>query len=199
MYSGVKPVCNSSRHTTINFLRTDIALNCHAVQPQPFYDPFFQCHPGEPAPEANFWTLWCKRRLTEADTPTIQVPCLRWVMMKHYITLVTPALCISDWLTTPYSCVSLLISFIHSGTTKTQLWTTVSQKGVKYFPSSVATRLRCGGIFTEICSKVSWQKNSENWSAFCEVTSKSIEARLKTQSGQRPRCYCACMYYTGHL
>jgi len=22
-------------------------------------------------PEENFWTLWCKRRLTEADTPTI--------------------------------------------------------------------------------------------------------------------------------
>jgi len=26
---------------------------------------------GEPAPEENFWTLWCKERLTEADTPTI--------------------------------------------------------------------------------------------------------------------------------
>ena len=73
MYSGVKPVCNSSRHPTINFLLTDIALNCHAVQPQPFYDPFFRCHLGEPAPEANFWTLWCKGRLTEADTPTIQL------------------------------------------------------------------------------------------------------------------------------
>jgi len=22
-------------------------------------------------PEENFWTLWCKGRLTEADTPTI--------------------------------------------------------------------------------------------------------------------------------
>jgi len=33
--------------------------------------PFFQDHPGEPVPEKNFWTLWCKRRLTEADTPTI--------------------------------------------------------------------------------------------------------------------------------
>jgi len=35
--------------------------------------PFFQDHPGEPVPEENFWTLWCKRRLTEADTPTIRL------------------------------------------------------------------------------------------------------------------------------
>jgi len=33
--------------------------------------PFFRDHPGEPVPEENFWTLWCKGRLTEADTPTI--------------------------------------------------------------------------------------------------------------------------------
>jgi len=25
-------------------------------------------HPGEPVPEENFWTLWCKGRLTEAHT-----------------------------------------------------------------------------------------------------------------------------------
>jgi len=24
-------------------------------------------------PEENFWTLWCKERLTEADTPTIRL------------------------------------------------------------------------------------------------------------------------------
>ena len=35
--------------------------------------PFFQDHPGEPVPEENFWTLWCKGRLTEADTPTIRL------------------------------------------------------------------------------------------------------------------------------
>ena len=35
--------------------------------------PFFRDHPGEPVPEENFWTLWCKRRLTEADTLTIQL------------------------------------------------------------------------------------------------------------------------------
>jgi len=33
----------------------------------------FRDHPGEPVPEQNFWTLWCKGRLTEADTPTIRL------------------------------------------------------------------------------------------------------------------------------
>jgi len=33
--------------------------------------PFFRDHPGELVPEQNFWTLWCKGRLTEADTPTM--------------------------------------------------------------------------------------------------------------------------------
>jgi len=42
--------------------------------PQLFYGwPFFRDHPGEPVPEENCWTLWCKGRLTEADTPTIQL------------------------------------------------------------------------------------------------------------------------------
>jgi len=35
--------------------------------------PFFRDHPGEPVPEKNFWTLWCKGRLTKADTPTIRL------------------------------------------------------------------------------------------------------------------------------
>ena len=35
--------------------------------------PFFQDYPGEPVPEENLWTSWCKGRLTEADTPTIQL------------------------------------------------------------------------------------------------------------------------------
>jgi len=30
-------------------------------------------HAGEPVPEENFWTLWCKGRLAEADTPTIRL------------------------------------------------------------------------------------------------------------------------------
>ena len=35
--------------------------------------PFFRDHPGEPVPEENFWTLRCKGRLTETDTPTIRM------------------------------------------------------------------------------------------------------------------------------
>ena len=35
--------------------------------------PFFWDHPGEPVPEENFWTLWCKGRLTKADTLTIRL------------------------------------------------------------------------------------------------------------------------------
>jgi len=35
--------------------------------------PFFWDHPGEPVPEENFWTLWCKGRLREADTATIRI------------------------------------------------------------------------------------------------------------------------------
>ena len=41
--------------------------------PQPFQGPFFRDHPGEPVPEENFWTSWCKGRLTEADTLTIRL------------------------------------------------------------------------------------------------------------------------------
>jgi len=29
--------------------------------------------PGQPVPEENFWILWCKGRLTEADTPTVRL------------------------------------------------------------------------------------------------------------------------------
>jgi len=35
--------------------------------------PFSGTTPHELVPEENFWTLWCKRRLTEADTPTIRL------------------------------------------------------------------------------------------------------------------------------
>jgi len=30
--------------------------------------PYFRVHTGEPVPEENFWTSWCRERLTEADT-----------------------------------------------------------------------------------------------------------------------------------
>jgi len=35
--------------------------------------PFFRDHLGESVTEENFWTLWCKWRLTEADTLTIRL------------------------------------------------------------------------------------------------------------------------------
>jgi len=35
--------------------------------------PFFRDHPSEMVTEENFWTLWCKGRLTEADIPTIHL------------------------------------------------------------------------------------------------------------------------------
>jgi len=43
------------------------------VSHKPQLRPFLQDHPGEPVPEENFWTLWCKGRLTEAATPTIRL------------------------------------------------------------------------------------------------------------------------------
>jgi len=41
----------------------------------PHHNCFTALFPGprEPVPEENFWTLWCKGRLTEADTLTIQL------------------------------------------------------------------------------------------------------------------------------
>jgi len=44
--------------------------------PPPHHNRFtalFRDQPGEPVPEKNFWTLWCKGRLTEADTLTIRL------------------------------------------------------------------------------------------------------------------------------
>jgi len=35
--------------------------------------PYFWDKLGEPVPEENFWTLWCKGRFTEADIPTIRL------------------------------------------------------------------------------------------------------------------------------
>jgi len=60
-------ICNSHFGIT----RTHVTIITLLLQPflQPFLRPFFRDHPGEPVPEENFWTLWCKGRLTEADTP----------------------------------------------------------------------------------------------------------------------------------
>jgi len=53
---------------------TDITNTPHHTTPHhttTVLRPFFQDHPGQPVPEWNFWTLWCKGRLIEADTLTI--------------------------------------------------------------------------------------------------------------------------------
>ena len=58
----------TSKSTTVN-----IFWQLPTTPPQPFYGPFSGHHPGEPVPEENFWTLWCKGILTEADILTIQL------------------------------------------------------------------------------------------------------------------------------
>jgi len=45
----------------------------HHIHTTTVLRPFFRDHPGEPVPEENFWTSWCKGRLTEADTPTVRL------------------------------------------------------------------------------------------------------------------------------
>jgi len=46
---------------------------CYITTTTTVLRPFFQDHLGEPVPEENFWTLWCKGRLTETETPTIRL------------------------------------------------------------------------------------------------------------------------------
>jgi len=55
-----------------------VPLHANIDQHHNHLRPFFRDHPGETVPEENFWALWCKGRLTEADTPTIRLgatPC----------------------------------------------------------------------------------------------------------------------------
>jgi len=59
-YAGVN-ICTYNQQT-----------HTHTTTPQPFYA-LFRDHPGEPVPEENFWTLWCRGRLTEADTWAIRL------------------------------------------------------------------------------------------------------------------------------
>ena len=48
-----------------------IIVDALTTTPTTILRPFFRDHQGQPVPEENFWTLWCKGRLTEADIPTI--------------------------------------------------------------------------------------------------------------------------------
>ena len=52
---------------------TEICDNHHTHHITTVLWPFFWDHPGEPVREENFWTLWCKGRLTEINTPTIRL------------------------------------------------------------------------------------------------------------------------------
>ena len=47
---------------------TQIHVENHTTTTTTVLRPFFWDHPREPVPEKNFWTLWRKGRLTEADT-----------------------------------------------------------------------------------------------------------------------------------
>jgi len=65
----------TTTHLTIT---SNTYIYCNSSeQPPPSHTtvlwPFFRDHPGKLVPEENFWTSWCKKRLTEADTPTIRL------------------------------------------------------------------------------------------------------------------------------
>jgi len=67
----------SSRFLTAKKIRTGSVIVLHKNHTSPphhkRFTALFRDHPGEPVPEENFWTLWCKGRLTEAETPTIRL------------------------------------------------------------------------------------------------------------------------------
>jgi len=50
-----------------------MAVNTATITPQLFYGPFSETTRVSRCQKINFWTLWCKGRLTEADTPTIRL------------------------------------------------------------------------------------------------------------------------------
>jgi len=71
-------ICNNSPHlhssemrlnnTLCNIVVADGTNHHHHHHTTTVLRPFFRDHPGELVPEENFWTLWCKGRLTEADS-----------------------------------------------------------------------------------------------------------------------------------
>jgi len=74
-------ICSNRPHSLVLWLGlimitiTVIIINI-MITSTPHHNRFtalFRDHPGEPVPEENFWTLWCKGRLTEADTLTIRL------------------------------------------------------------------------------------------------------------------------------
>ena len=61
------------RKLKVSFISTALAVQITTTHTTTVLRPFFRDHPGEPVPEENFWTAWCKGRLTEADTLTIRL------------------------------------------------------------------------------------------------------------------------------
>ena len=59
-------------HTIVLVAQDVLILSTHTHTHATILWPFFQGHPCDPVPE-NFWTLWCKGRITEADTQTIRL------------------------------------------------------------------------------------------------------------------------------
>ena len=57
---------------TVQFINRSSLLLPHTT-PQPLYGPFSETTRVSRCQKRNFWTLWCKGRLTEADTPTIRL------------------------------------------------------------------------------------------------------------------------------
>jgi len=68
---------NSGMHMYVQIHKSAIrAILTVSGNKSPHHNHFmalFWDQPGEPVPEENFWTLWCKGRLTEANTPTIRL------------------------------------------------------------------------------------------------------------------------------
>jgi len=69
---SLQTMSRTSRQTILLLPGGDFG-GLHAVSTTTILRPFFWDHPGEPVSEENFWTLWCKGRLTEADTMTIRL------------------------------------------------------------------------------------------------------------------------------
>jgi len=81
---------NASRATRMKTVKSTKVAATTTTTTTTVLQPFFRDHPGEPVPEENFWTLWCKGRLTKADTPTIRLGAtpsrLTSVTCKYYDT-----------------------------------------------------------------------------------------------------------------
>jgi len=65
--------CLSKFHTRTQIFRKLLTTDITTVLPEPFYGPFSGTTRVSWCQKRNFWTLWCKGRLIEANTPTIRL------------------------------------------------------------------------------------------------------------------------------